>query len=101
MPRRISLEERREIIALAMFCFSQKLPGRLTAHKRQLTESDRRSTRTIVWRRRRIKGGPRKTTQVEDALIIAAAVEDPFTTATKIKEEFGLCISVSAIRRPS
>ncbi|KAH8035055.1 hypothetical protein HPB51_004296 [Rhipicephalus microplus] len=41
---------------------------------------------------------PRKTTE-EDALIIAAVVKDPFSTTKKTKEELGLSLSLSAIRR--
>ncbi|KAL3195815.1 hypothetical protein MRX96_015702 [Rhipicephalus microplus] len=42
---------------------------------------------------------PRKTTEEEDPLIIAAVVKDPFSTTNKIKEELCLTLSLSAIRR--
>ncbi|KAL3192337.1 hypothetical protein MRX96_059150 [Rhipicephalus microplus] len=42
---------------------------------------------------------PKKTTEEEDALIIAAVVKDPFSTTKKIKEDLGLPLSISAIRR--
>ncbi|KAH6945465.1 hypothetical protein HPB50_008684 [Hyalomma asiaticum] len=99
MPRRLTLEERYEIVSLGKPLsqreISRKLNRPLKTVNRILRAFSQEDRLEDAPHQRR----PRRTTEEEDALIIAAAVNDPFTTAKKIKEELGLHLSLSAIRR--
>ncbi|KAH9371872.1 hypothetical protein HPB48_012977 [Haemaphysalis longicornis] len=85
MPRRVSLEERREIITNSQVLSQREIARKINRPQKTVNRilqafyGDNRLEDAPHQRR------PRKTTQVEDALIIAAAVKDPFTTAAKIR----------------
>lgn len=99
MPRRLTLEERREIISLGRFMSQREISRKLNRPQKTINRILR-----AFYQENRLEDAPhqrrpRKTTEEEDALIIAAVVKDPFSTTKKIKEELGLSLSLSAIRR--
>ncbi|KAL3215018.1 hypothetical protein MRX96_034304 [Rhipicephalus microplus] len=97
MPRRLTLEERREIISLERFMSQREIFRKLNRPQKTLNRILR-----AFYQENRLEDAPRrkrprKTTEEEDALIIAAMVKDPFSTTKKIKEALGLSLSLSAI----
>lgn len=100
MPRRLTLDERREIIALGKASFSQreiaKRVGRPQKTVNRILKAYFRENRVEDARHQR---RPRKTTKDEDELILAAAADNPFVTAKAIADELGLNVSLHTVRR--
>ncbi|KAH8025564.1 hypothetical protein HPB51_010022 [Rhipicephalus microplus] len=99
MPRKLTLEERREIISFGRFKPQREISRKLNRPQKRINRILR-----AFYQKNRLKDAPpqrrpRKTTEEEDASIIAAVVKDPFSTTKKIKEELGLSLSLSAVRR--
>ncbi|KAH7964697.1 hypothetical protein HPB49_000719 [Dermacentor silvarum] len=99
MPRRLTLEERYEIVSLGKLLSQREISRKLNRPLKTVDRILRAFSQENRLEDAPHQQRPRRTTEEEDALIIAAAVNDPFTTAKKIKEELGLHLSLSAIRR--
>ncbi|KAH9381487.1 hypothetical protein HPB48_005538 [Haemaphysalis longicornis] len=100
MAPRVPVEDRKLITRLFLEGLPQRVicqrTGRLKTAVRRIIRAFRDEGRIAGAQR---PGRPKITQHVEDELIVAAVVADPFLNASEIRDELPLEVSTSAIRR--